>query len=143
MRARPILLAFSLVVFTAVVAGAGTLALMHLPLTTSYVVAALSLCGLVKLSEEQIKGRLSRVREALKLTGYTQKSAALTLGMDEGDFCRMLNGERKYDDVRMEALGPEFRRNEALVTLREFGLPELVRTAVKVASVLQDDRRTA
>lgn len=135
MKARPIVLTVSVVVLGVV--------LMRAPVWYADAVALLSALGLVSLSDDRRRAKANRIREALTLCGFTLTSAAQTANMDIADFSRMLSGERKLDDWRLEMLGDEFQRVLAMLTLRDLDLPALAKTALKIHPVMQSLKEIA
>jgi hypothetical protein len=141
MRARPSVLAILVVVALGFSLGYwATVYGYWVPLALS----ALSSLGLVQLSDDRRRAREHRIREALAVCGLSISQAADLAGMQVSDFSNALSGNRGLDDRRLEMIGDEFRRVLSLLELRDRGLPELARTALRVAPMVLDvKRRTA
>lgn len=95
---------------------------------------ALALFGVVQLTDAHLRATAQRIREALTLCGLQQKEAAYLIGLDPSDFQKALDGQRKLDLWRLEMLPEDFQRHYSLLVLRDRGLPDYARTALKVAA---------
>lgn len=92
--------------------------------------------GLVALSDEQRRTATARIREALRLADIAITKAALWMALDRSDLERGLSGERKLDAWRLEMLPDVYHQHHALLELRDRGLPEYAKTAVKISPAL-------
>lgn len=92
--------------------------------------------GLVALSDEQRRTATARIREALRLADIAITKAALWMALDRSDLERGLSGQQKLDYWRLEMLPEEFHRHFYLLGLRDRGLPEYAKTAVKISPAL-------
>lgn len=123
----------------------GTFVVMvHLPVSISLIVALASTLGLVSLADEDRRATAQRVREALSILRIPIKTAAEQyMDTDMRSFERALAGEQKLDLWRLAMIGPEFRRVYALLELRDLGLPQLARTAIKIEPAVQSMKESA
>jgi hypothetical protein len=110
---------------------------------TPLALSSLLSLGLVQLSDDRRRAREHRIREALAICGLSISQAADLAGMHISDFSNALSGNRGMDDRRLEMIGDEFRRVLSLLELRDRGLPELARTALRIAPAILDAKRSA
>ncbi len=78
---------------------------------------------------ERLRGYLARFRKALRMSGYTDKSAALTMGVSAAQFSRQMSGQERLAHSDTVLLGDEFDRCFAFLTVNDKGLPDDVRRA--------------
>lgn len=119
----------------------------YLALTLSAAALAL-LFGtvLLPLSDEAIRAKAARIREALRLADISPSKAALYIyGRDgrESDFVKALKCERTLDTWKLERLPADFHRYYALLELRDRGLPDYARTFVKIAAAVERKEQRA
>jgi hypothetical protein len=90
----------------------------------------------VQLADDRRWSVEQRIRQALMLSGFNINSVAIALFEDERrapEVQRMLRGERPLDMARWEvALGKEFARHYATLTLMEYGAPDYIRKGIKI-----------
>lgn len=119
-------------------------ALVRLPVDVAYVLSILSALGLVALSEDRVRDKARRIREALSILQIpVTKAATHHMAWDAREFERALAGERKLDEWRLEMLGPEFQRVLAVLTLRDLGFPAIVSTALKIEPAIAQMKESA
>jgi hypothetical protein len=140
MRARPSVLAILVVVALGFSLGYWVTVLNY---GTPLAACALLSLGAVQLSDDRRRSREHRIREALAICGLSVGQAADLAGMQVSDFSNALSGNRGMDDRRLEMIGDEFRRVLSLLELRDRGLPELARTALKVVPAVLEVKRSA
>ena len=105
--------------------------------------AFLILIGLVALSDEQREAAQRRIREALRLADIAITKAALWMQLDRSDLERGLNGTMKLDLWRLEMLPDAFHQHYHLLGLRDRGLPEYAKTALKIYPALNVQKESA
>lgn len=93
--------------------------------------------GLVMLSDEQRRTAAGRIREALRLADIAVTKAALWMALDKSDLERGLSGQQKLDYWRLEMLPEDFHRHFYLLGLRDRGLPEYAKTALKISPAVE------
>lgn len=93
--------------------------------------------GLIALSEDQRRTATERIREALRLANIALSEAAFIMRMAHSDLTRGLSGERKLDHWRLEMLPPVYHQHHALLELRDRGLPEYAKTALKISPAIE------
>lgn len=100
--------------------------------------SVLLVLGLVALSDDQRRTAAQRIREALRLADIAITKAARWMALDPSDLERGLSGARKLDVWRLEMLPDEFHRHYHLLGLRDRGLPETAKVALKITPALLD-----
>lgn len=98
----------------------------------------LLIVGLVSLSADQRRAKAQRIREAIRDAGLSMKEAAALMQFHSAaDLNHMLDDdERKLDAWRLEMLPDDFHAHLALLELRDRGLPQKIRLALKVIPAL-------
>lgn len=119
----------------------------YLVLTLSAAAVALVLGAvLLPLSEEAIRCKANRIREALRLADISPTKAALYIYGDEKrlpDFVNALSCNRALDAWKLELLPDEFHRIYAVLELRDRGLPLLAQAFLKIAVAVDGQREIA
>jgi hypothetical protein len=96
---------------------------------------ALTLTGLVQLSEDERRRSADRIREALRLADIGIRQAARIMEMDPADFERALTGERKLDLWRLEMLPASYWQEFWPLLARDKGNPASFRTFAQILPV--------
>lgn len=95
------------------------------------------------LDDELRRAVAHRIREALRLADISLTKAAHWMGMGPQDFEKALNGERALSVWRLLALPPEYHQHYHLIELRDRGLPDYAKTAIKMLPALEPERKRA
>lgn len=93
------------------------------------------------LDDEMRRAVSRRIREALRLADISLTKAAVWMGMGAQDLEKALNGERALSVWRLLALPDEYHQHYHLIELRDRGLPDYAKTAIKMLPALESERR--
>lgn len=109
-----------------------------------YAQPAVSLCfltgGFVQLSEICRQAFVQDFNDALTDTHLHQRDAAHWMKLDPSDLGKMLRGDQRFDVWRIEMLPEETRRCFYFRRTKRLGLPEFIRTAVKMVPAFDVER---
>lgn len=98
--------------------------------------------GLVALSADQRRRERADFEWALGKARMTMTQAAQIMRLSHlSDLYKMLDGLNKLDGHRIAMMPPVFRSWYAIATLRRFGFPDEIHTAVKAQMVIDDLRK--
>lgn len=104
------------------------------------VVICFALGGIVQLTELQRQAFLADFDAALTDTGLSHRDAADRMKLDPSDLGKMLRGDLRFDIWRLEMLPDETRRCFYFRRAKRLGLPEFIRSAVKILPAFDVER---
>ncbi len=98
----------------------------------------IAICQMSAEQVDRLRGYLARFRKALRMCGYSDKSAALTMGVSAAQFSRQMSGQERLAHSDTMLLGDEFDRCMAFLTFNDLGLPaEIQRAQSWIATVAE------
>jgi alkylhydroperoxidase/carboxymuconolactone decarboxylase family protein YurZ len=87
--------------------------------------------------------KLAAVKMAIRVEADTQKAVAIDAGIDQAQFTRKLNGQEPFTFQNFDALPEEVQRTALLEMLSHMGLPARAKRWLSIASLVNEQKRSA